>query len=123
MGKSVVSVLKMKIRIEWLVLKTRFQKAIAGDLEPKEFQEANRHLGAPVGWEKMAATYGECKALPCYHDGTQFISCWKAGLWARIMFLFTGKLWIGVMSDGHPPIWMMIRKTVFIHEQKQQRKV
>ncbi len=32
--------------------------------------------------------------LPTFKDDTQFISCWKASVYQRIKFLFSGKVWL-----------------------------
>ena len=32
--------------------------------------------------------------LPTFKDDEQFISCWRADLWQRIRFLFSGKIYL-----------------------------
>ena len=52
-------------------------------------------------------TKEECGDLAILQlDGT-CISCWKMSLWERIKNLFTGKVWIGVLSGNtQPPIYL-----------------
>lgn len=41
--------------------------------------------------------------LPAYHgDNGQVISCWSLTLRERIVLLFTGKLWLHVLTFGQP---------------------
>ena len=52
-------------------------------LEAVDFEESNN-----------VATGEGYFDLPTYKDDEQFISCWKAGLWQRIKFLFSGKIYL-----------------------------
>jgi len=40
--------------------------------------------------------------LPTYKGEIQFISCWKASIWQRIKFLFTGKIWLSLEHKNQP---------------------
>jgi len=50
----------------------------------------------------------ECGPLPIFNDGEQCISCWKAtSIWERLRFLFTGKIWLSILSGKtQPPVWL-----------------
>ena len=44
--------------------------------------------------------------LPAYQDeiqGGRIFHCWKLNPWERIKILFTGKLWINVLTFKQPP--------------------
>ena len=64
------------------------------------FKETNKLLGRPSNM-----TDEECAALHVYTDEIDCISKWKASLWERLRFLFTGTIWLYVHS-GHtqPPV-------------------
>jgi hypothetical protein len=40
--------------------------------------------------------------LPVYRDKSQVISCWYATIRERIRFLFTGKLWLHILTFNTP---------------------
>lgn len=71
-------------------------------MEPITFAEANLLLTRPP-----TMTEDECSSLPVFTDGMQCICCWKLSFWDRIKILFTGRMWMSVLS-GHtqPPVWM-----------------
>lgn len=76
-----------------------------------KFPEANRNLTKPQNM-----TDEECGSLWVYTDSNQCVSCWKLSLWQRLLVLFFGKIWLGVLSGGtQPPVWMTAGKTVFTH--------
>lgn len=72
---------------------------------PVAFPEVNFRYVAPAG---MEATCGD---LPCFRDTGIAISCWSfPSISQRLRFLFTGKLWFTVLSNGHPPITLAVLK-------------
>lgn len=94
---------------EWLAVqkKRRFDPVLV----PSRFPEQQTVLGKPVNWDN--ARDGVCGGLPVFRNGHTFISCWRGSLWARILFLWTGKLWLGVVSEGQPPVWIDTREKMF----------
>ncbi len=78
-----------------------------GDImKPINFKESNEVLHKPSNM-----TDKECGSLHIYSDGKQCISCWKANWVERLKFLFTGKVWLGVMNGfTQPPVWNTINK-------------
>ena len=63
----------------------------------------------PIKFKEQNCTYAENQPeylpLPAYKDkGEQgiVISCWKLSIWERLRLLFTGKLWISLMSFNKP---------------------
>jgi hypothetical protein len=76
-------------------------------MEPIEFDGQNKELQKPHGM-----TDEECMPLPVHVSNDHVVSCWKARLWERIVFLFTGNLWIWIMtgSGTQPPIAPVIIK-------------
>lgn len=56
------------------------------------------------GWE--ASEKGpKVHDLPVYRDKHQYISCWRLTWWERIEALVTGRIWIYVLGQAHPPIY------------------
>jgi hypothetical protein len=42
-----------------------------------------------------------------YQDGTRFIeSCWRAGWRERLRVLLTGRVYLLVMGERHPPVYV-----------------
>lgn len=79
-------------------------------MKPIEFREQN------VVFAKNQLEY---KPLPALHlhdaDGT-VISCWGLSFRERIRVLFTGKIWVGLLSFGKPltPSRLTVKKTDLI---------
>ena len=49
----------------------------------------------------------ECSGLPIFTDGQVCISLWKPTIWERLKLLFTGRIWLGVLSgQSQPPVWV-----------------
>lgn len=78
-------------------------------LIPVKFPEANRNLGKPGSMSDS-----ECKGLWVYTDGEQCVSRWRLTLWQRLKLLFTGHIWLSVLS-GHtqPPVWLDCSNSIF----------
>lgn len=81
-------------------------------MRPIKFKEATIELEKPA-----FLTDEECSSLHIYktNEGTS-VSCWTVSIWARIKFLFHGKIWLGVYvkDKQQPPVWLDCGKTVFI---------
>jgi hypothetical protein len=84
-------------------------------MKPQQFKEATIELSKPKGM-----TDEECSSLWIHRTPKgECVSLWTAPLWARIKFLFHGKLWLGVLSGKtQPPVWLDMTKTVFIKNDK-----
>lgn len=73
-----------------------------------QFKESNLLLGKP-----SSMTDEECGSLHVHHDKNsrppQYISCWTGSWKERLRFLFTGKIWLGVLSyESQPPVYLTI---------------
>lgn len=72
-------------------------------MKPVEFAEQTKVLRRPP-----SMTDAECGPLPVWNgDGRQCISCWRGGLKERLVFLFTGRMYCGIVSgETQPPVWV-----------------
>lgn len=71
-------------------------------MKPIKFEQATKVLQKPG-----AMTDDECSALHVWSDGKQCVSCWKASLKERLFILFTGKVYLSVLSGKtQPPVWI-----------------
>lgn len=68
-------------------------------MEPKRFKESNITFTRPANMPNVGD-------LPAYRNRKQIISCWKASFADRLRILFTGNVWIGIMGQVQPPIWV-----------------
>jgi len=70
-------------------------------MNPISFKEQTKILNKPEGM-----TDKECSPLPVWNgDSQRCISCWKANLKERLLFLFTGKIWLWVWyGQTQPPV-------------------
>lgn len=69
-------------------------------MKPTNFKQSNKILQKP---ENM--TDEECSPLPVFTDEKVCISCWEAGIWERIKFLFCGRIWVWIFSGKtQPPV-------------------
>ena len=66
---------------------------------PTDFKEANFTYTKPPGM-----TDEECVSLRVYRAEGLAISCWRLSWRERIVALLTGRLWLHVLGNGHPPI-------------------
>jgi hypothetical protein len=80
-------------------------------MKPIEFKEATVELKKPA-----SMTDEECGSLFIYQsEQGECISLWTVPFWKRVMFLFHGRLWLGVLSGKtQPPVWLDMTKTIFI---------
>ena len=71
-------------------------------MKPIDFPQSTKVLQKPSNM-----TDKECSPLHVWSDGKQCVSCWKPTFMERMKILFTGKVWIGVMSGNtQPPIFV-----------------
>lgn len=72
-------------------------------MKPHKFPQAFCTLQMPPGMPGVE--------LPTWTDGKQVLSCWRAGWRERLTFLFTGRIWLWVMS-GHtqPPVCVTVEE-------------
>lgn len=70
-------------------------------MKPSTFEQVNKVLTKPEGW-----TDEQCSSLECYNDGAVSISLWhESSIWQRIKFLFSGDVWLRVVSgETQPPV-------------------
>ena len=72
--------------------------------DPVAFLEAN------TVWKGWPAdeTRSEVMDLHAHKDDrNQSISCWRMSWRERIRILFTGRVWLSVMGEQHPPVCVM----------------
>ncbi len=71
-------------------------------MKPIDFAQSTKVLQRP-----STMTESECQSLPVWGDGNQCVSCWKATFKERLKILFTGKVWLGVLSGKtQPPVFV-----------------
>lgn len=71
-------------------------------MKPIDFPESTKVLQKPA-----EMTDQECCSLPVWNDGKECVSAWKASIKERITILFTGIVWLGVLSgQTQPPVWV-----------------
>ena len=71
---------------------------------PKTFPEQNRILFKPKDM------VDPCGILPVHVDGKYIHSLWSLSWRERLRVLFTGRLWVTVYGEGHPPIALSTEK-------------
>ena len=77
-------------------------------MNPIEFREQNVVYRKPD-----SMTDEECSSLPICKVDDMLISCWKLSWRERLRALFFGKVWLGVLGHGHPPVWLECSRTGF----------
>lgn len=71
-------------------------------MKPIDFPQSTKVLQKP---EKMLDT--DCQPLPIWSDGKECVSCWKPTFKERVRILFTGKVWLSVLSGRtQPPVFI-----------------
>jgi hypothetical protein len=73
-------------------------------MQPISFPEANANLAKP-----SSMTDDQCGSLPVYqgvdHEGLPiFISCFKLDEKEMLKILETGKVWLRIYGQSHPPV-------------------
>lgn len=77
-----------------------FQRLIKKpDARPIKFPQVNFTYTKPAEMTKE-----ECGDLPCFRSENRTISCWEFSWRDRLRFLWTGKMWLMLISSGHPPV-------------------
>lgn len=77
-------------------------------MEPITFPESNTVLRRPP-----SMTEEECGSLDVYADGAGWVSCWRPSWRERLSVLLFGRVWLGVLGQSHPPMWVSGNRTVF----------
>lgn len=71
-------------------------------MKPIDFSQSTKILQRPSTMPES-----ECQSLPVWSDGKQCVSCWKPTFKERVKILFTGKVWLGVLSGKtQPPVFV-----------------
>lgn len=73
------------------------------------FRKATPH---PVAFPEVNFTYvrpesltkEQCGDLPCFRGENFTVSCWQLTPRDRLLALFTGKIWLMLMMNWHPPV-------------------
>jgi hypothetical protein len=82
------------------------------DAHSLKFPQVNFTYRTPPGMQDT------CGDLPVYRGENMAVSLWKFPWRQRWRFLFSGKMWIWVMMNGHPPI-SLTTYTPFREDKKQ----
>ena len=77
-------------------------------MKPTEFPEANLTLGKPTGM-----TDEECQSLHVLEDGGEYLSLWRMSWRERLSAVVFGRAWLCVRGDGHPPVWIRVKRDIF----------
>ncbi len=71
-------------------------------MKPIDFPQSTKVLQRP-----LSMTEDECASLHVWSDGKQCVSCWKPSFIERVKIMFTGKVYLGVLSGKtQPPVFM-----------------
>ena len=74
-------------------------------MKTSKFPEMNAQLLKP---EDM--TDEQCSGLPIFTDGQVCVSLWRPSIMERLTILFTGRIWLGVLSGrSQPPVWVNVK--------------
>lgn len=85
-------------------------------MKPTNFKQSTKVLKRP---SIMAES--ECQSLPVWCDGKQCVSCWKPSIRERLNILFSGKVWLGVLSgETQPPVYVTA-ECVFVKKSNKAR--
>lgn len=72
-------------------------------MKPIAFAQANKDL-QPSG-QQYSGDVTQVVSLPVFTNEEQCISCWQLSIWERLQLLFSGKLWLQVLSGStQPPV-------------------
>jgi hypothetical protein len=88
-------------------------------MKPIEFKHQN------VVYAKDQPEYMPLPALRLDTPQGEVISCWKMSAWERFKVLFTGKVWVSLMSFNKPltPSYVSVnRKEVYSHPDDSTKK-
>ena len=67
-----------------------------------DFKGSNKVFNKP-----MNMTDEECSPLPVNFDGEKSVSCWELDEHDIKDIVKNKKIWLGVLSNGHPPVFLM----------------
>lgn len=72
-------------------------------MRPIEFPEQTKILQKPKDM-----TDEECQPMAVWSDGKQCISCWVGNWKERLKFLFSGRIYLSVITgmSTQPPVWV-----------------
>lgn len=74
-------------------------------MKPIPFNEANKVLTAPVQGATTEGTAHKIDPLHVFTDGQMCISCWQPTWRERLKILFSGKVWLFIISGStQPPV-------------------
>lgn len=83
--------------------------------KPTGFRESCLVL-QPNSSASYSENIGKVAGLPIWTDGEQCVSRWKLGFIERLCVLFTGKVWVSVLSgSAQPPIAVSGAVSYFKH--------
>lgn len=85
-------------------------------MKPKPFKGHNIVMG------KNQPEYQPLPAFKNNSDAGEIITCWRLSLWERIRILFTGELWLMLMTFNHPvqPVLLTTyQEEIFVKNKKQ----
>lgn len=72
---------------------------------PSDFPEANFTFTKPQSME-------DCGDLRVQRHGDGLLSCWRLSWRERLSALAFGTVWLNVLSDRHPPVWIVVERDV-----------
>lgn len=71
-------------------------------MKPIDFPQSTKVLQKPSNMLNS-----ECQPLPIWSDGKECVSCWKPTVKERLKILFTGVVWLSVLSGNtQPPVYI-----------------
>lgn len=84
----------------------------------------------PIKFKEQNTTFAENQPeylpLPAFKSTVgngEIVSCWQASFKERLIFLFTGKMWVSLMIFGKPltPSFFTLKKSdIFLTEKKKK---
>jgi len=78
-------------------------------MKPVKFEQSNRTLSPPGA--QYSDNVDGIEPLQIWTDGEQCVSCWKMSPKERLSALFSGCVWIAVLSgETQPPISAMVER-------------
>jgi len=73
-------------------------------MKPIDFETSNTVFRGGRG-DDFGLEAGDVVAdLPAWKSRRLVVTCWHMGVWERLLFLFTGRVWVHVLGSGMPPI-------------------
>ena len=79
-------------------------------MRPVKFAEENKVFKGPEG--------GDIIPLPVYQDTKEIMSCWKMSWKERLSAIIFGKVWLSVMGQAQPPVYLLAMDSFFIRKPK-----